>query len=241
MNPTKIEWTDYTWNPLTGCRNTCTFCYARRLAEGRLKGRYGYENGFTPTFHPERLQEPYKLKKPSKIFVCSMGELFGDWLIDHRNWICDIIGVVHDNPRHTFQFLTKYPQNLNHLLGDDIFTLIQPNMWLGASVTCQDDLWRIDHLRSVVGGVRFVSFEPLLDRVHHLDLSGIDWIIIGAETGIRRNKVAPDYDWIHYLTMDADAYNVPVFMKDNLLPHLPDGCELRQEFPRTIHSEETTK
>lgn len=232
MNPTKIEWADYTWNPLTGCENTCPFCYARKLAEGRLKGRFGYENGFKPTFHPERLQEPYKLKKPSKIFVCSMGELFGGWLIDRRNWIRDVMGVVYDNPRHTFQFLTKYPQNLNHLLGDDIFTLIRPNMWLGVSVTCQDDLWRIDHLRDVVGGVRFISFEPLLGNIRHLDLSGIDWIIIGAETGIRRNKVAPAYKWMHYLSMNADACNVPVFMKDNLLPHLPAGCELRREFPR---------
>ena len=107
-------------------------------------------------------------------------------------------------------------------------------MWMGVSVTRQDDLWRIDHLRKVVGGIRFVSFEPLLDNIPRPDLSGIDWIIIGAETGTRPDKVSPTYEWIHYLIADADALNIPVFMKDNLQPHLPDGYQLRQEFPKGV-------
>ena len=229
-----IGWCDATWNPYTGCLNTCPFCYARKLAEGRLKGRFGYDHGFLPTFHPDRLREPYHIKTPKKIFVASMGDLFGDWMVDHRNWIRDVMGVVHDNPRHTFQFLTKYPQNLDHLLGDDIFTLISLNMWMGVSVTCDDDLWRIDHLRKVVGGIRFISFEPLIDNVNYLDLLGIDWIIIGAETGTRPDKVSPDYTWIHNLITEADAYNVPVFMKDNLSPHLIPTATRRQEFPKEM-------
>lgn len=229
-----IGWCDATWNPYTGCLNKCPYCYARKLAEGRLNGRFGYNNGFKPTFHSKRLTEPYKLKKPSKIFVCSMGDLFGDWMIDRRNWIRDIMGVVHDNPQHTFQFLTKYPQNLNHLLGDDIFTLIPPNMWLGVSVTCADDLWRIDHLRKVVGGVRFVSFEPLLEGIIKPDLRKIDWVIIGAETGRREDRVRPAAQWIGFLSAWATQNDVPVFHKDNLKPHLPDWYELRREFPEVI-------
>ena len=229
-----IGWCDATWNPVTGCLNNCPFCYARKLAEGRLKGRFGYEHGFAPTFHADRLQEPHKLKKPSKIFVCSMGDMFGDWMIDRRNWIRDIIGVVYDNPQHTFQFLTKYPQNLNHLIGDDIFTLIRPNMWIGTSVTCTDDLWRIDHIRKVTGGVRFVSFEPLLEDIYKPDLTGIDWVIIGAETGGRKDRVRPTEAWLGNLTAWAQCKGIPVFQKDNLKPYVPDWSRLWQEFPEEI-------
>ena len=85
MNRSSIEWTRYTWNPVTGCKHGCTYCYARRLAEGRLKGRFGYDNGFEPTFHQNRLLEPQNVKKPSMIFTCSMGDLFGEWV--PRQWI----------------------------------------------------------------------------------------------------------------------------------------------------------
>lgn len=231
-----IKWCDATWNPITGCLNDCPYCYARKLAEGRLKGRHGYDHGFAPTFHPDRLREPYERKTPTKIFVASMGDMFGDWMTDHRNWIRDVMGVVHDNPQHTFQFLTKFPQNFNHLIGDDIFTRLQPNMWLGVSVTCQDDLWRIDHLRKVVGGVRFVSFEPLLEDVgiHKPDLTGIDWAIIGAETGKRNDRVTPPAQWFDNLSAWVACKGIPLFQKDNILPYVPDWSGLWQEFPEVI-------
>jgi protein gp37 len=228
-----IGWCDGTWNPVTGCLNNCEYCYARKLAEGRLKGRFGYDNGFEPTLHADRLQEPYKLKKPSKIFVSSMGDIFGIWNPQH--WLSAVMKVVIENPRHTFQFLTKFPQYIELFLEGEGINQIPSNMWVGVSVTCPDDLWRIDLLRKYVkGGIRFVSFEPLLERMPKLDLNGIDWIIIGAETGKRQNKVSPDYTWIHYISMDADAYNVPIYLKDNLRPNLPHQYRLRKEFPEVV-------
>lgn len=240
-----IGWCDATWNPYTGCKNTCGFCYARRLAEGRLKGRFGYENGFEPTFHPDRLQEPYKRKTPTKIFVSSMGDLFGDWMMPDKgefgtSCIDKILQVVAENQQHTFQFLTKYPQNIGTLMpwfatpfGKQPFIL--PNMWVGTSVTCEDDLWRIDRLRKsvsplVFGGKLFVSFEPLLSEIRNPDLSDIDWVIIGAQTG--HHRVVPASGWVSHLTQWAKEDGIPVFQKNNLLKQcLPAHLPLVQEFP----------
>ncbi len=226
-----IGWCDATWNPVTGCLNNCPYCYARKLAEGRLNGRFGYENGFQPSFHPNRLEEPYKLKHHVKIFVCSMGDLFGDWMLPGNgdfglDCINRILKVVDDNPHHTFQFLTKFPQNLRTLVDYQ-----RDNMWIGTTVTCSADMWRVDYLRRNVDGTRFVSFEPLLDHIHKPTLWNIDWIIIGAQTGNAKDKVSPHFIWAHSLSTDADVYGISVYMKDNLLPHLPDGYVLRKEFP----------
>ena len=235
----KIGWCDATWNPITGCDHGCKYCYARKLAEGRLKGRFGYENGFKPTFHEDRLQEPYKRKTPTKIFVSSMGEFFGD-NVDVA-WTDAVLKVVDDNPQHTFQFLTKSPQNIpKHLwklrtpFGKQ--PVLFPNMWVGVSVTCEDDMWRIDSLREsvlplVFGGKLFVSFEPLLEEISDPDLSNIDWVIIGRETGNRKDKVVPQLDWITEISETASCKNIPVYMKHNLRPVYPDYSTLRQEFP----------
>lgn len=239
MNRSKIEWTDYTWNPITGCKNNCEFCYARKLAEGRLKGRFGYENGFEPTFHEDRLMEPYKVRKPSMIFVCSMGEIFGD--DNPSEWGNRVMQVVAENPQHTFQFLTKCPHNIRTYLphigtpqGKQSFVL--PNMWIGVSVTCEEDLFRIDALRKAVlplfaGGKLFVSFEPLLGEIRNPDLSDIDWVIIGAQTGHR--PVIPAMDWVSHLEWWAKQQGIPVFQKNNLLKKcLPAHDILVQEFPK---------
>ena len=232
LNP-PIGWCDGTWNPVTGCLNNCEYCYARKLAEGRLKGRFGYENGFKPTLHADRLQEPYKLKKPSKIFVSSMGDIFGNWVPQH--WFSAVMKVVIDNPRHTFQFLTKYPQYIGAFLEGEGIKQIPSNIWVGVSVTCQEDLWRIDLLRKYVkGGIRFVSFEPLLDEIHYVNLSEIDWVIIGAETGNRPGKVAPEYTWIRDILADADDLSIPVYLKDNLRPHIQHQYKLLKEFPEVV-------
>ncbi|RLG20369.1 hypothetical protein DRN77_07825 [Methanosarcinales archaeon] len=225
-----IGWCDATWNPVTGCLNNCPFCYARKLAEGRLKGRFGYENGFKPTFHANRLKEPYKLKKPSKIFVTSMGDIFGNW--NPQQWFSAVMEVVIANPRHTFQFLTKCPQYIGAFLECEHIDQIPDNMWVGVSVTCQADLWRIELLRKYVsGGKRFISFEPLLAPITTLDLSNIDWIIIGAQTGNHPDKIKPKVEWITELCSMAHNCLIPIFMKDNLLQYLPDGYNVQQEFP----------
>jgi protein gp37 len=227
----KIGWCDATWNVYHGCKNTCEFCYARKLAEGRLKGRFVYENGFEQTFHPDRLQEPYHRKTPTKIFVSSMGDLFGDWMLPGKGdfglcCINRILKVVDDNPQHTFQFLTKFPQNLRTLIDYQ-----RDNMWVGTTVTCSNDRWRFDYLRRNVNGTKFVSFEPLLGDIYNPELDGMDWAIIGAETGNRRDKVAPSFVNISHITNEAECIGIPVYHKDNLKPHVPDLYVLRKNFP----------
>ena len=226
----KIGWCDATWNPYTGCENTCEFCYARKLAEGRLKGRFGYENGFEPTFHPDRLQEPYHRKTPTKIFVSSMGDIFGAWVKEW--WVSAIMEVVYDNPQHIFQFLTKFPENIRGFLEFAHVPVLPSNMWVGTSVTCGNDMWRVDFVRKLPGvGKRFVSFEPLLSNIDNPHLLNIDWAIIGAQTGNHPNKVSPEFMWISSLTNAAEQSGIPVYHKDNLKPHVPDLYVLRKNFP----------
>lgn len=172
MNKTRIEWTDYTWNPVTGCwgpggtaekPNRCPYCYAVGVAE-----RFYVTPGdmvsqgdpFAPTFHPERLDQPSKVKKPSRIFVGSMTDLFGDWV--PSQWILTVLEVADKNPHHVFQFLTKNPKRLSQWNG-----YWPPNCWVGTTVTNQFDAdERLPELLKVDAAVRFVSHEPLLSKIY---------------------------------------------------------------------------
>lgn len=212
MNKTKIEWTDYTWNPIVGCLNNCPYCYARKIA----KRFYG---DFKPRFYEERLREPYKLKKPSKIFVCSMGEMFGEWV--SSDWIAKIFKVIRENPHHTFQILTKRPEN--PLL---IIWKIPQNCWLGFTNTGADNRGMIKFYELPINNLKFVSYEPLLHRCDCSILKEINWIIIGAQTNPYK---PPEKEWIKDILIQADRINIPVFMKNNLKPYW-EG-EFRQEFP----------
>lgn len=209
MNRTKIEWTDFTWSPITGCSRRCEYCYAERMAK-RLAGRYGYPqyDPFAVTWHLDRLHEPSQRKKPAKIFTCSMGELFDPE--SHSIWVNRIFAEMWKNPHHTFQVLTKQPQNVL-----DWGCEIPHNCWFGISqdgrYTRLDD---IDFLRRIDAKVKFISFEPLLRPILP-DLEGIDWIIIGARTGSK--PFVPSKEWVDTLTEIARAANVPVFLKDNLM------------------------
>ena len=219
MNRTKIEWTDYTWNPVTGCLHGCPYCYGRKIAN-RFKSIF--PNGYEPTFHPERLEEPYRLKKPSKIFVCSMGDLFGNWV--PAKWIEAVIKVAEDNPQHIFQFLTKNPARYREFR-------FPKNCWLGTTVTSYEDQDRIfDLLRYEENGrtLNFVSFEPLLGPVY---ISGwiwahIDWIIVGAQTNPYK---PPKPEWVKSIIIEARLHGKPVFLKDNL--RWPEKI---QEFPEVV-------
>ncbi len=172
QGPKGIEWTDYTWSPISGCRHSCGYCYARRMAT-RFEGK-AFPNGFMPTFYPERLTEPAKVKRPSKIFVGSMGDLFGDWdwanatgyhRVDGDRVIEEVLQIVRECPQHTFQFLTKNPKRYQ---GIDF----PANAWVGTSVENQAAAeQRIPILLQATAKVRFVSVEPLLGPV---DLS--NWI-----------------------------------------------------------------
>ncbi|WP_456478203.1 DUF5131 family protein [Geoglobus ahangari] len=230
MNRTKIEWTDFTWNPVTGCRHGCQYCYARRIAS---RFRNLFPNGFEPTFHPERLDEPFKVPRSFRsrnpnlpegsamIFTVSMGDLFGGWV--SIEWIYPILNVVRSNPHHIFQFLTKNPYRLKEFP----FT---PNTWVGATVdwVTTESLRRARVALSRVSGasVRFVSLEPFLHLdflVEAEDFEGFDWVIIGAQTNPYR---PPEKEWVRRVVKLAHDAGAAVFLKDNL-----NWPERIQEFP----------
>lgn len=208
MQRTKIEWCDYTWNPIVGCLKGCKYCYARKIAT-RFAGGGAFPKGFEPTFHPERLADHFP-KRPSKIFVCSMGELFGDWIPDWQ--IKDVFGTIQHYPKHTFIFLTKQPQNLIK------WTPFPDNCWVGVSVTSNAEMTNAYYgLSGIHAGKRFISFEPLLGDIginDHVNIKEwLDWVIIGAQTKPYR---PPRVEWVKDIVDAADKAGIPVFLKDNL-------------------------
>jgi protein gp37 len=221
MNKTKIEWTDYSWNPITGCKHGCWYCYARRLC---LRFPKIFPNGFEPTFYPNRLKEPYELKKPSKIFVCSIADIFASWTpIKWRGAVLD--SMLWCPTKHTFQMLTKNPERINLGFSRPIYPR---NWWFGTTVSTQDEDWRIDELRQVDAKVRFVSFEPLLGEIEP-DLHDIQWAIIGKLTGSK--KVKMKFSWLASIVDETARVGIPLFMKNNLRQAYPN-LRLIQEFPK---------
>lgn len=209
MNKTKIEWTDYSWNPVTGCNHGCWYCYAYKIFQR-------FHKNFKPTFHPERLDEPLKLKKLSKIFCCSVSDLFADWT--KPEWRKSILDVIHKCPQHTFQLLTKQPHLIDkkYEFGD--------NVWIGATVTTQSEISKVKEIKKVKCNIKFISFEPLLGNIF-VDLKGIDWVIIGKLTGSRKIKL--QRRWVTDLIKQVKYYNIPLFIKDNI------GWDKKmQEFPK---------
>ena len=205
-----IEWTDATWNPATGCDKVspgCKNCYADVLAKRLNKmGQRKYKNGFEYTEHPDALDLPAKWKKPKRIFVNSMSDLF------HEKATADFIDkvwvVMHEADHHTYQVLTKRPQSMAD------YTRVNPappNVWLGTSVENADYVHRIDALRKTDCTTRFVSFEPLIGPVGEVDLSGIAWAIIGGESGRYHRPV--EADWIRDLIRQCREQHVAVFFK----------------------------
>lgn len=179
----KIEWTEVTWNPVTGCTKIspgCSHCYAERMAY-RFAGLHGFPkrpNHFDVVLHPDRLEQPLKWRKPKLVFVNSMSDLF------HKDVPLEFIQrafeVMCQASRHTFQILTKRSDRLRDL-NDQINW--PDNVWMGVSVETPDYLSRVDHLRSTNAKVKFLSLEPLLAPLPHLNLQNIDWVIVGGESG----------------------------------------------------------
>ena len=183
MSTTKIEWTDASWNPITGCTKIssgCQHCYAEVMAR-RLcaMGVEKYRNGFHVTLHEDSLEEPLTWKKPKTIFVCSMSDLFHK---DVPNEFIDkVMSIICRTPQHRYQILTKRADRMA-----DYFSThsVPQNAWLGVTVDVQSSKPRIDALRNIDGApIRFLSCEPLLEDLGVLDLNGIDWIIVGGESG----------------------------------------------------------
>jgi protein gp37 len=220
VNRTKIEWTEWSWNPVTGCLHGCWYCYARKLTQ-RFKKIF--PNGFEPTFYPQRLKEPWQLKKPSKIFVCSISDLFAPWTpVKWREAVID--SMLFCPIKHTFQLLTKNPENIPKQV------MFPDNWWFGTTVTGENnDVKNIDEIKKVHANVRFVSFEPLLGKIEP-DLKGIQWVIIGKLTGSKRVKLQDE--WVDTIFKEARRLNIPVFMKNNLIPDY-HGLYWMQEFPKS--------
>ena len=183
MSASKIEWTEQTWNPVTGCTKVsagCKHCYAERMAlRLRAMAAPGYARGFDLTPHADRLDQPLERKKPTLYFVCSMADLFHEEVPD--DFVDRVFMTIRRTPRHTYQLLTKRAERL-----PDFFASrpVPANVWLG--VTVEDrrhGLPRIDHLRRVPARVRFLSVEPLLEDLGPLDLDGIGWVLVGGESG----------------------------------------------------------
>lgn len=190
-----IEWTEATWNPVTGCTKVsqgCTNCYAETFAE-RWRGIPGhpYEQGFDLRFWPERLEQPLKWKRPRLIFVNSMSDLFHQRV--PTSFITRVFEVMAQTPHHTYQVLTKRPHRMASVLRR-IQPVPLPHVWLGTSIESDEFVWRADHLRQVPAAVRFLSLEPLLAPVPSLDLSLIDWAIVGGESGPRHRPM--DMEWV---------------------------------------------
>jgi protein gp37 len=205
-----IEWTETTWNPVTGCTKVspgCDHCYAFTFAE-RWRGVKGhpYENGFDLQLRPERLGLPLRWKRPRVIFVNSMSDLFHRDVPDE--FIAQVFGTMEQAHWHTFQILTKRPARAARLAAQ----LSWPeNIWLGTSVETQRYLWRVAALRRVGAALRFLSCEPLLGPLGRLDLSGIGWVIAGGESGWGFRP--PEADWFREIRDACLADGVPFFFK----------------------------
>ena len=205
-----IEWTDATWNPVTGCTKIspgCKNCYAERLA-ARLHrmGNPRYANGFELTFHADQVNLPLRWKQPRRVFVNSMSDLFH---IDVPElFIHSVFETMKQAHWHSFQVLTKRADRLALLAPRLSWS---PNVWMGVSVETDEYKTRIDHLRSVPASVRFLSLEPLLGPLTRLDLRGIDWVIVGGESGPKHRQADPV--WIRDIRDQCLRAEVPFFFK----------------------------
>jgi len=205
-----IEWTESTWNPVTGCTKIsagCLNCYAERMAK-RLQamGQERYKNGFKLTPHPEALDEPYRWKKPRIVFVNSMSDLFHEKI--PVEFIQDVFTVMNENKRHTFQILTKRSERLR-----EIAPLLEwsENIWMGVTIEDNDYVSRSKALRLVNAAVKFLSLEPLLGPVPDLELDSIDWVIVGGESGPSARPMKKE--WVIRVKNLCEQNSVPFFFK----------------------------
>jgi protein gp37 len=238
---TAIEWTDETWNPTTGCDHVsegCRFCYIDRTPPFRIEGRYFDEQGkMGVRLHPDRLDKPLHWRKPRRVFVNSLSDLFHPEIPDE--FICDVFTTMGRAQQHTFQVLTKRPQRMAAIVSRISWRDVKyplgpwvepadlsmasaylcegegeeplPGVWLGTSIENDRYTWRADHLRNTPAAIRFLSLEPLIGPVPSLDLDGIDWVIVGGESGPHARPMHPD--WARDIRDRCVAAGVPFFFK----------------------------
>lgn len=245
---TKIDWCDASWNPVTGCKHGCEYCYARGIARRygcKINGDMGnalavleepyrraidgkinpYPYEFLPTFHRYRLDIPKRWTKPRSIFVCSMADLFGEWVPDE--WITSVFDACLAAPQHRYLFLTKNGNRYLELAKKGVMP-DRENFWYGCSVTRPDEpFFFSDRYKT------FASVEPILEPfdwvpgLNNIELP--DWIIVGAETGNRKGKVKPKKDWLYGIVNGCAEHHIPLFMKESLRELM--GNDFQQEFP----------
>jgi protein gp37 len=205
MNP--IGWCDRTLNPVVGCTHGCSWCYARRQAK-RQKQRCSWCYKFITHPHLERLKQLTSNQKPQKIFIDSMWD-WNDPCVDDE-WLVQIIKKMIECKQHTFQILTQKPSGYwRHLY--------PKNVWLGVTVRDNCDLYRLELLlgNTINMNLKFVSVEPLFEKLNYW-FSRVRWIIVGAETGNRKNKIVPEKDWVQSIIDNARIEHIPIYIKDNL-------------------------
>ena len=229
----KIEWTEATWNPITGCTKCsagCEHCYAATLAK-RLKamGNIRYQNGFDVTIHRDLFSKPLEWKKPKMIFVNSMSDIFHEDVPD--DVILELFRIMNRGEQHTFQVLTKRSERLERLAPMIKWTR---NIWMGVSVENQRTLFRVDHLRRTGAMIKFISAEPLLESIADIDLNGINWLIVGGESGAGCRPLKKE--WVVELRDLAQQKNTAFFFKQwGGFHHSQGGNELEgkhyKEYP----------
>ena len=205
-----IEWTEATWNPVTGCTKIspgCKHCYAERMSlRLQAMGQRNYANGFELTLHERMLEKPLSWKKPQLIFVNSMSDLFHDEV--PVDFILKVFNVMRRASWHQFQVLTKRSGRLLELNSQIDWP---DNVWMGVSVENQDYTFRIDHLRKTDAVTKFLSLEPLLGPLSGLNLNGINWVIVGGESGPGARPMLED--WVSQIRDQCNVVSVPLFVK----------------------------
>ncbi len=210
MGKSNIEWTEETWNPVTGCDSVspgCDNCYAERLA-ARLQamGNKRYINGFRVTLHWDKIGEPLRWMRPRLVFVNSMSDLFHPEVPD--DFIDGVFDTMARASQHTFQVLTKRPQRAaKHLNG----TQLPPHIWMGTSIENDQYTFRANYLRMINACIRFLSCEPLLGPLPSLDLNNIQWVIAGGESGPGHRPI--EIDWVRNLRDLSQKAEIPFFFK----------------------------
>ena len=219
----QVDWAKWTWNPVTGCLHTCVYCYARDIAE-----RF-YAEKFAPTFRPERLHAPHYTKVPEiadreigwrNVFVCSMADLFGKWV--PQEWIDAILTEVRAAPQWNFLFLTKFPQRLASIAWPD-------NAWVGTTV---DEQYRVaiaeKAFREVQAPVKWLSVEPMRERLTFTSLDMFDWVVMGGQSASTQAPAfQPEWEWVEHLCTQARASGCLLYWKPNLHTR-------PQEYPRAV-------
>ena len=255
MAKSSIEWTELTWNPVTGCNKLspgCKFCYAEIMSKRlHAMGVEKYKSGFSIRTHPETLNVPFTWKKPRIVFVNSMSDLFHDLV--PLDFIKAVFEVMNLTPQHTYQVLTKRAERLLEISDQLNWT---ENIWMGVSIENQDYAYRADFLSKTSATTKFLSIEPLIGKIEQINMKGIDWVIVGGESGHKARFIK--IDWIEKIQNLCKRLEVPFFFKQwgkakfntnlsdptlnkNHPNHAKGGCELNgkiyREMPKLFTSQ----